>query len=62
MYLCDEDIECLMDFAVVSTGDELCSHISKYCPKGLCKRRDRSAKGVQHSEALNLDLPKVRHT
>jgi hypothetical protein len=45
MYLCEEDTECLMDFAVVSTGDELCSHISKYCPKGLCKTRERSKKG-----------------
>lgn len=45
-YLCEKDIEYLMDFAVVSTGDELCSHISKYCPKGLCKTTERSTKCV----------------
>jgi hypothetical protein len=51
-----------MDFVVVNTGDEMCSHISKYCPKGLCKTRESFAKGVQHSEALKLDLPNVRYT
>lgn len=37
-----------MDFAVVSTGDELRSHISKYCPKELCKM-----KGLKRASSIN---------
>lgn len=50
-----------MDFAVVSTGDELCAHISEYYPKGLCKTTGRSTKVVQYYEALKLDQPNVRY-
>jgi len=39
-----KDIEYLMDFTVISTGDELRSHVSKYCLKGLCKTAERSTK------------------